>query len=614
VRLLAIFLLALAVSIPAWAQQPEPPDEPESEAPPADEAGRPRARARAPALGPFSVEWRAPDPLKALFQKYLPAPDIKPDERRAGSLRPWMRDVRKRVPEIAGSEGYFSPKLDIQYEGERRERVVIAIDPGPRSTVREVAIEFRGDLALEGEGRDARREKLRAEFAMKPGAPFRSADWDTAKARIEEDLVQLDYAAGEIADSLAKVDADAARADLKLVLDSGPRFTFGEVEILGIENYSESVVRRLVDLRRGERYSVERLTQLQRGLQEGPWFSSVVIDIPRDREHPEQVPVKITVAERPRKEIGVAVGYGTDDGARAELAFRHRDLFDRGLDLQSSLRVAQERQIGYADVYLPPGLQKLGRYGEVTFRDSFGVLTERSTFQNLDLTRFAVAGYRHFKLENFETRLGLTYQIERSRPLDADESLRRALAPVVAVTWRHVDNIFDPRRGGVLNLQVAAGARQFASGDDFVKTYAQYQYWVPLTPVDQIVLRGEVGRTFTGGPERIPEDFLFRAGGSRSNRGYAYQSLGVQKGQAIVGGRYLATGTVEYVHWLNEKWGAASFVDVGDATDSARDWRANVSYGVGARLRTPAGPFAIDLAYAHDPRKLRLAFSVTVAF
>ena len=79
---------------------------------------------------------------------------------------------------------------------------------------------------------------------MKPGAPFRSAEWDAAKARIEEDLVQIDYAAGEIADSLAKVDADAARADLKLVLDSGPRFTFGEVEILGIEHYSESIVRR----------------------------------------------------------------------------------------------------------------------------------------------------------------------------------------------------------------------------------------------------------------------------------------------------------------------------------------------------------------------------------
>ena len=64
VRPLAILFLALAVSLPARAQQPEPPDEPESESPAADAAdGR---RGGAPALGPVSVEWRAPAPLKEL--------------------------------------------------------------------------------------------------------------------------------------------------------------------------------------------------------------------------------------------------------------------------------------------------------------------------------------------------------------------------------------------------------------------------------------------------------------------------------------------------------------------------------------------------------------------
>ncbi len=614
-----MLLLALAVCLPAWSQtQADAPDEPEAEtenAPGAPQGATGEGRLpRTVALGPFAVEWRAPDPLKALFREYLPPPDIKPEERRRGSLRPWMRDVRRRVPEIAGAEGYFSSSVEIQYEGERREKVIVTVTPGPRTTVGAIDIEFRGDLALAGEERARRRKQLQDIWALKTGATFRSADWEAAKARLQEDLVQIDYAAGELEQSVATVDVDSAKASLKLVLDSGPRFTFGGVQIIGLKNYTESVINRRVDLRRGERYSVERLTALQRGLQEGPWFSSVVIDVDRDRAHPENAPIKLTVSERPRKELGVALGYGTDDGVRAEVAFRNRDLFDRGFDLQSSLRIAQERQIAYADIYLPGGLQNWRDYGPVPFRDSFGVLTERSTFQNLDLTRFAVAGYRHFKLENFETRVGLTYQIERAKPLDADEGIKRALAPIIAVTWRHVDNIFDPRSGGVLNVQVAAGAKALASGDDFLKTYAQYQYWVPLTPNDQIVLRAEVGRTFTAGRERIPEDFLFRAGGSRSNRGYAFQSLGVQEGQAIVGGRYIATGTAEYVHWLDEKWGAAAFVDVGDAKDAISDWKPNTSVGVGARFRTPAGPFALDVAYATDPRKFRLAFSVTVAF
>jgi len=616
---LAALLLGCAACACAFAQAPEPADAESTQADPRERPAAPAERSpgeRRERRGPrsFAVTWHAPEVLKKLFEEHLKPPKAEENERRGSTLRPWIRDIRRRVPEIAASEGYFSAALDVDFADEARSQVVVKITPGPRTVVDKVEIEFKGHLAGEGAQLEARRKALRDSWTLKPGAPMRSSDWDVAKTRLAEELVEVDYAAGELASTEAVVDAEAARATLKLVLDSGPPFTIGDVEIKGVEKYSDAVVRRSVDLKRGERYSAKRLQDLQRIVQEGPWFSSVVVDIERDRSITQFVPVTVAVVERPRMEVGLAAGYGTDDGARIELAYRYRDLFDRGFDLQSSLRISQERQIGYADVYLPPGLWQSRARGTIPFKDSVGVLAEHSTIENLELTRVAVAGYRHFKLESFETRVGLSYQVERSEPEGAEMHIKRALAPIVAVTWRHVDNIFDPTRGGVLNVQFAAGSKELASGNDFVKAYAQYQYWIPLGKMDQLLLRADVGRNFTDDRTHIPEDFLFRAGGARSNRGYAYQSLGVREGEAIVGGRVQATGTVEYVHWLNERWGAAAFVDVGDAKDSTADLKPNVSYGAGARFKTPAGPFAIDLAYAHDPRKFRLAFSVTVAF
>jgi translocation and assembly module TamA len=625
VRALAILLLACAAATataafgqgqgqnPRTAPRPQVEEQAEDPPSPAQERDAAQARERR-RRSPITVTWQAPEPLRKLFEQHLPPPAAEDGERRAASLRPWIRDIRRRVPEIAASEGYFSTAVELDFEGERRDHVTITVTPGPRTVVDMIDIEFKGDLAGDGEDRAKRRHELRAAFTMKPGQPLRSPDWDVAKTRLQEELTSLDYAAGQLAASRAEVDAEAAKAHLRLVLDSGPRFTIGDVEVLGLKRYPEHLVRRVVDLQRGERYNVERLTELQRMIQNGPWFSAVVVDVEGDPMKPNLVPVKVSVTERPTMEVGLALGYGTDDGARAEAAFRHRNLFGRGLDLQSSLRISQKRQIGYADVYLPPGRQPTGRWGNVPFKDSVGVLAENSDIENLKLSRFAVAGYRHYMLDSVELRGGLSYQIENSRPQGADERIKRALAPVVAVTWRHVDNVFDPRRGGVLNVQVAAGSKALASGDNFLKLYGQYQYWIPISPNDQILLRTEMGRTYTPGRERIPEDFLFRAGGSRSNRGYAYQSLGLREGDAIVGGRYLLTGSIDYVHWLNERWGAAVFTDVGDAADSVGEWQALKSYGVGARFRTPAGPFALDLAYAQRDRKLRLAFSVTIAF
>jgi len=567
------------------------------------------------AAAPFKVTWQAPRPLRGLYEKYLPPPkEIPAGEDRAVALRAWIRDVRKRVPEIAASEGYYSATFDIRFDDERREHATVVVTPGPRTTVGKVDIEFTGDLAGGGAEREARRRSLTQSWTLKEGRPFRSPDWEAAKTALLEALSDEDYAAATLARSEARVDAEAARASLTVVLESGPRFTLGDVRIEGLHRYPEAVVRRLVDLRHDERYSRERLAELQRLVQAGPWFSSVVVDVDRDPAHAVRAPIVMSVVERPRREVGLAVGYGTDDGARVETSFRDRDLFDRGLDLQSSIRAAQEDQFGYVDVYLPPGLFRRRSGATVPFTDSVGVLAEHSTVQKLAFSRFGAAGYRHFKLDQVETRVGLSYQIERDYPQGSDPRVSRALAPIVSITWRHVDNLFDPHRGGVLNTQFAVGSKRLASGEDFLKAYAQYQYWFPLGPNDQLLLRGELGRNFTASRADLPEDFLFRAGGARSNRGYAYQSLGVRQGDAIVGGRYIATGTVEYVHWLNEKWGAAVFTDVGDAADTAAELNANPSYGVGARFKTPAGPLALDLAYAERIRKFRLSFSVTVAF
>ena len=618
-RALAVFLLAFLAST-AFAQS-APPDSEQTPTPQAQrdrEVDREREREvrRRAGSGPrtFDVTWIAPEPLRGMFEKFLPPPKPEESERRRGYVRPWIRDIRRRVPEIAASEGYFSATLEVDFEDDSREHITVTVTLGPRTTVGSVDIDFTGDLAGEGPERERRRQQLRDAWTLKAGAPFRSGDWDVAKTRLTETLAEQDYAAGTLLKSEAVVDADAARAALRLTFDSGPPFTMGDVIIEGLEEYPEHVVRRLVDLDRGERYSAARLTELQRSIQAGPWFASVVVDIERDRMKPNVVPVKVIVTERPRREVGVSVGYGTDDGARAEAGFRHRDLFDRGFDLQSSMRVSQKRQIGYADVYLPYGLFGSAKRGEVPFRDSFGVLAEHSDIENLALSRFAVAGYRHFRLDTWETRVGLSYQIERSFPSGSEPRVKRALAPIVAVTWRFVDDLFDPKRGGVLNVQFAAGGKALASGQDFFKAYGQYQHWFPITPKDQFIVRGELGTTFAVSREGIPEDFLFRAGGSRSNRGYAFQSLGPREGDAVVGGRFLMTATAEYIHWLNDRWGAAVFMDVGDAADTRGEWNGNPSYGIGARFKTPAGPFALDLAYAERVRKFRLSFSVTVAF
>ena len=81
-------------------------------------------------------------------------------------------------------------------------------------------------------------------------------------------------------------------------------------------------------------------------------------------------------------------------------------------------------------------------------------------------------------------------------------------------------------------------------------------------------------------------------------RGYAFESLGVTEGDAVVPGRYYAVASVEATRWIDENWGLATFVDAGNAVDSLLGLRTSRSATASARaLRTPIGPFRLDVAY-----------------
>ena len=128
------------------------------------------------------------------------------------------------------------------------------------------------------------------------------------------------------------------------------------------------------------------------------------------------------------------------------------------------------------------------------------------------------------------------------------------------------------------------------------------------------ILRGEVGEVFASDGDQVPNDVLFRTGGAGSVRGYAYQSLGVEEGGAVLGGRVLGVASAEYLYPVTPKWAAAVFVDAGNAARRWQDFRFAVGYGVGARWASPVGPLGLDLAYGVDARQARLHFTLDVSF
>lgn len=554
----------------------------------------------------LDVELEAPEAVRGLLERHVrllrrsdaTMPEAAPDR------SAMARRARREVGDLLATEGYFTPTVRI--DRSEAGRWVIKVDPGPRTTIAEVTVDFDGEITRAAEqGGDEYLARLRASWSLPPGAPFRQADWDAAKQQMLDSVSARRYAAARMVESRAEVDPERATARLRVRLDSGPAFYLGALEVSGLQELPADLVQRYSRLRVGEPYDREALLAFQTGLQNTPHFASVIVDVERDPALAAAVPVRVQVSEARPKRLAFGAGVSSNTGLRAEASYRDVNLLRRGWELSTGLRLEQRRQSAYADVFLPPS----GNH-----RDSVGALVDRSDLEGLLVHSQAVGIARNTVRGNIETQLALRLQHEQLRPEGGESRSSNTLTANWTWVQRAVDDLLDPTRGYVLEFQMGGGAAVAIADRDFVRLYGRAVRYQPVGERDVLILRGEAGATLADSREGIPQDFLFRAGGAQSVRGYAYQSLGVREGDATVGGRYLGTLSAEYVHWFRPQWGAALFVDAGDAADTREDLDFRTGYGVGARWRSPAGPLAVDLAWGHDERRLRLHFGVAIAF
>jgi translocation and assembly module TamA len=537
---------------------------------------------------------QAPREIRALLQPYLP------DE--AGS----QRNMETLLGDILATEGYFSPQFEFS---ERDDDLLIGVVPGPRTLIHDLNITVDGPI-------DAKKEaELIADWQLPVGQPFRQADWNTAKQQLLARLLEDEYAFARLVDSQAEIDTETQRANLRLHYDSGPRFRFGELKVEGLQRYSPALIERYNrDLLPGSFYSETKLNTLIANLQATPYFSSVRggLDINWDEEtalNPDgtaTAPVKLIVRERQPHRVAFGAGVSSNTGARVEFNYNTPNLFNQAWSLDSGLRLEQKKQTIYSDIFLPPDAKNR--------RHSVGATLENTDIQSLKTERLAFGAQTVQQRGSIEQRLSLNWQTETRTPLDASETTSRALVPNVMWTWRKVDNLLDPHDGTVLQAQIGGGAKAALSDQNFVRVHSRWQQYVPLGRVDTLSLRAEVGYTLAESRQQIPQDYLFRTGGTGSVRGYAYQSLGIKEGSATVGGRYLAIASAEVTHWLDDAWGIAAFVDAGDAVDQLEDVRLAVGYGLGVRWRSPAGPIGVDIAYGERTGELHLHFSLAIPF
>lgn len=539
------------------------------------------------------------------------------EDQDGGEVSRLRRRARDATLSALETQGYFAARVDLivgqDYVGETWE---INIDPGQRAMVRAVDLQFSGKIA-EPEFTD-RVRAIKEDWPLDQGMPFINEVWSGAKSDLIGEVSRKDFYLAKISSSQATVLADDAAADLAVEVNSGPRVRMGELKLIGLKRVPAKLIDRYVRYTPGESYDQDKLDGWQQALQSTSFFRGAFVVMDSDPEHSItradgdiEMPVEVRVTEAPARYYTASLGVDSDNGARVEGLYRQNVVFGQPVWIETGAGVDKNRQRFFYDLHLPPDASG--------YTNSFGVLASHSDIEGVDTIRYA-AGWRRNQSRKgagdsrveYETQWSLTAAHDTTE-IDGADNYK---VPTLVGGWqwlrRDVNNKYDPREGNLIDLGLGAGVT-LDRGEPFYKTSLRGQHWWSIGRRDVLTLRAEVGKVWSQ-TDRLPEDFGFRTGGSRTIRGYSYNSIGLPRGDAIIGAPALAWASIEYMHFFTEQLGMSVFFDAGDAAPSFGDMKMYYGYGLGAVLRTPAGPFSIELAYGQRTGRLKLHFSLGVAF
>ncbi len=518
------------------------------------------------------------------------------DERLAFLLRKAPEEIRSALEPY----GYYDAKVvpDVQRSGDSVS-VTFAVDLGEPVHV------ATSSVAMDGAAHaDAVVMRTVQRFRPRVDQVFDHRVYEASKLEVSRHLDERGYFDANLARRRVEVTRVTHSAAIDVGWDSGVRYAFGATTFAP-NQLRPGLLDPLLRWKPGEPYDQAKLLTMQQALIDLDYFA--VVDVEPDTEHKAdgKVPIRIDTTPAKRNVYSAGLSYGTDSGAGVQLGFDRRWINRRGHKFTAQLDYAQKLKVASAQYRIP------------AFRwiDGWYALTTNLRDEQTDAghTRLAeIIGSRTGIWRDWTLTAAMHAQRERYQDALFPDFDRYAtlVFPTLTAQYRHTDDTLYPSRGWGLTTDLRGGSTAIGSDLSFVQARVKATFVHSFGWRNRLLLRAEIGRTFTGDFNDLPPSLRFYAGGDNSVRGYGYQEIGPHVNDRNIGGRNLAVFSVEGERRFTRTWGMAAFVDAGAAFDHSP--QMHVGVGVGLRWRSPVGPVRIDIAHGlnHPASPVRLHLDI----
>jgi len=506
-------------------------------------------------------------------------------------IRRYLDSAVEAAEEALQAYGHFNARIrpSIQSRGDCRDPA-LDIDAGPVTRIEAVDIDLPAAIgSLDAVDAYLADNRPRTGEALDQGA------YDSFRDGLLSRVQSQGYLDARFTTRELRVDPAARTARIRLVLDAGERYRFGDVTV------EQSVLepwlaRQLTCVPPDAPYTSVDLLAMNQNLTGTPYFESVAVRPHLDERRGGEVPVTITTRRNARTSYELRAGYATDVGPRVGAQVTRRYVNKRGHQWAARTQLSAIEQRIDTTYTIPRAADPL--------RERYDIYARATREDNNDVvTTAAATGVQWVHQGDRWTRSLFTeYLLDRTRYGDDPAESNGFAILGGRLGYDGLDDPLFPSEGVVIDVSLQGAAEPLLSAASFLRTrafvggYLSLGRWI-------VAGRGEAGVVLTDDFDAMPRSLRFFTGGDRSVRGYAYDSLSPEDEDGTrIGGKYLLAGSLEAMYpVIGDDWYLAAFVDSGNAyIDPEAEFKTGAGFGL--RWRSPVGVVRVDVAQPLDGR------------
>ncbi|MGR2667389.1 autotransporter assembly complex protein TamA [Vibrio campbellii] len=521
-----------------------------------------------------------------------------PEDDYSTSLR-FQARLEQSITEALNALGYYHAKISYTITKDNDE-LIVNIKPGEPVRIKEM------DVVISGEaGEDEEFTNLIKKSRLKEGRILNQGEYDALKSGIRNLALQRGYFNGDFKLSRLEVVPELNEANVRLHYDSGIRYHFGTVEILGSQIW-EDRVDSLRPFKTGEPYLVSEVGEYNQNLSNTDWFSSVFVEPDLTKlDDGRDLPIKVSLAPAAKNQIETGIGYSTDTGVRGTLKWKKPWVSARGHSFDTALSLSKPEQTITAGYKIPLD-DVLHEYYQLQF--GLKHLDNRDT-ESLESN---LAVERHWITDGGWHKTLYVRHLYENFSQGLQEDGVQFVLPGASFSRTRTRGGNMPMWGDKQSVTVEYGDPALLSETRVLRLLGRTSWIRGIGQNHRGLFRLEGGANVTDEFEKLSPSLRFFAGGDNNIRGYGYESISpTDSSGALTGAKYMVTSTLEYQYRVHGNWWGAVFYDIGDAFNKTPEWKSGA--GVGIRWASPVGPVSFDFAWGLDTEpdpEFRIHFSL----